>query len=67
MESIDLLLSGFAVALQPKYLLFALIGSVIGTLVGMLPGIGPVAGTALLLPVTFTLDPTASIIMLTSI
>ncbi len=67
MEAFDLLLSGFAVALQPKYLLFALIGSVIGTLVGMLPGIGPVAGTALLLPVTFTLDPTASIIMLTSI
>jgi len=67
MEALDLLLSGFAVALQPKYLLFALLGSVIGTIVGMLPGIGPVAGTALLLPVTFTLDPTASIIMLTSI
>ena len=67
MESFDLLLTGFSVALQPKYLAFALIGSLIGTLVGMLPGIGPVAGTALLLPVTFTLDPTASIIMLTSI
>ncbi len=67
MNTIDLLLSGFAVALQPGNLLFALIGSIIGTMVGILPGIGPVAGTALLLPITFTMDATAAIIMLTSI
>lgn len=67
MGTIDLLLSGFGVALQPDNLLFALLGSLIGTLVGILPGIGPVAGTALLLPVTFNLNPTSAIIMLTAI
>lgn len=67
MSTFDLLINGFAVALQPNNLLFALIGSIIGTMVGILPGIGPVAGTALLLPVAFKMDATASIIMLTSI
>lgn len=66
-ETIDLLLTGFGVALQPTNLMFALLGSLIGTLVGILPGIGPVAGTALLLPVTFNLDPASAIIMLTAI
>jgi putative tricarboxylic transport membrane protein len=47
------LLHGFAIALQPGNLLFAFIGSVIGTAVGVLPGIGPIAGIALLLPLTF--------------
>ncbi|TCR62527.1 tripartite tricarboxylate transporter permease [Bosea sp. BK604] len=67
METLGLLISGFSVALQPNNLLFALIGGIIGTVVGILPGIGPVAGTALLLPIAFKMDPTASIIMLTSI
>jgi putative tricarboxylic transport membrane protein len=67
METFDLLLGGFATALQPMNLLFALIGCLLGTLVGIMPGIGPVAGTALLLPITFKLDPTAGIIMLSAI
>ncbi len=61
------LLGGFAIALQPANLLFALIGSVIGTAVGVLPGIGPIAGIAILLPLTFKLDPTGAIIMLSAI
>ena len=48
-------------------LLFALLGCVLGMLVGVLPGIGPVAGTAILLPVTFSIGPTAAIIMLSAI
>ena len=67
METLDLLLGGFATALQPVNLAFALIGCILGTLVGIMPGIGPVAGTALLLPLTFKLDATASIIMLSAI
>jgi putative tricarboxylic transport membrane protein len=67
MTSFDLLLSGFGTALQPLNLTFALIGCVLGMLVGVLPGIGPVAGTAILLPVTFTMGPTPAIIMLTAI
>jgi putative tricarboxylic transport membrane protein len=66
-DSLQFLLGGFATALQPTNLVFALIGCVLGTLVGILPGIGPVAGTAVLLPVTFALDPTPAIIMLAAI
>jgi putative tricarboxylic transport membrane protein len=66
-ESLTLLLAGFATALQPVNLLFALAGCLLGTLIGILPGIGPVAGSALLLPVTFGLPPTAGIIMLAAI
>ena len=67
MESLSFLLGGFATALEPANLLFALAGCLLGTLIGILPGIGPVAGTALLLPVTFGLPPTAGIIMLAAI
>ena len=54
-------------ALRPANLLFALVGSVIGTAVGVLPGIGPIAGIAILLPLTFNLDATGAIIMLSAI
>jgi putative tricarboxylic transport membrane protein len=57
------LAQGFLVALQPSNLLFAMIGVFLGTAVGVLPGIGPALTVALLLPVTFKLDPTGSIIM----
>lgn len=67
METLDLLLGGFATALQPINLAFALTGCILGTLVGIMPGIGPVAGTALLLPLTFKMDATAAIIMLSAI
>lgn len=58
---------GFGVALHPMNLLFATIGCILGTLIGVLPGLGPAAGTALLIPITFKLDPTAAIIMLAAI
>jgi putative tricarboxylic transport membrane protein len=64
---IGLLLDGFATALQPEYLLFALIGVILGTAVGVLPGIGPAMTVALLLPLTYTLEPTASLIMFAGI
>ncbi|HWC03796.1 MAG TPA: tripartite tricarboxylate transporter permease [Methylomirabilota bacterium] len=67
MESLQFLMGGFATALQPTNLLFAVIGCVLGTLVGILPGIGPVAGTAMLIPLTFTIPPTGAIIMLAAI
>ena len=48
-------------------LTYCFIGSLWGTMVGMLPGIGPLAGTAILIPLTFKLDPTGAIIMLAAI
>jgi putative tricarboxylic transport membrane protein len=58
---------GFSVALSLGNLSFALIGCILGTLIGVLPGLGPAAGTAILIPITFKLDPTAAIIMLAAI
>jgi len=58
---------GFAVALEPLNLLWALAGVSLGTAVGVLPGIGPALTVALLLPVTYGLDPTAALIMFAGI
>jgi putative tricarboxylic transport membrane protein len=67
MESLELLLSGFAGALTPINLLMAALGAMFGTLVGMLPGLGPTSAMAILLPLTTVLDPTQGIIMMAGI
>src|SRR3990170_4859447 len=67
MDSLPHLLSGFAAALSPANLAYAFAGCVFGTLIGVLPGLGPAAGTAILIPLTFKLDPTGGIIMLAAI
>jgi len=68
MESIfSNLLLGFSVAAQPFNLFMCLIGVILGTLIGVLPGVGPVATIAMLLPITFNLNPIAALIMLAGI
>lgn len=67
MDSLNALLEGFSTALQPIYLLYALFGVFIGTAVGVLPGIGPAMTVALLLPLTYTLDPTGALIVFAGI
>src|SRR3954470_24297256 len=67
MSSFDQLIGGFSVALSWKGLLYCFVGCLWGTVVGVLPGLGPLAGMTLLLPLTFGLDPTLGIIMLTGI
>jgi putative tricarboxylic transport membrane protein len=63
MEIFDALLNGFAVAIQPMNLMWALVGCILGTAVGVLPGIGPALTITLLMPVTVTLSPTAAFII----
>ena len=58
---------GFSVALTWKNLGLAFIGCLIGTLVGVLPGVGPIATIAMLLPLTFGIDPIGALIMLAGI
>lgn len=67
MNSFTHLLDGFATALSLKNLFLCFVGCLWGTAVGVLPGLGPMAGMALLLPLTFSLDPTGGIIMLAGI
>ena len=67
MEGFTALLQGLVLAMQPMNLAFAAIGVFLGTAVGVLPGIGPALTVALLLPVTYKLDPAGSLIMFAGI
>src|ERR1043165_1745550 len=67
MDALNALLHGLTIATQPWNLLYALVGVLLGTAVGVLPGIGPALTVALLLPITFKLDPAGSIIMFAGI
>ncbi len=67
MEEINLLMHGFAVALQPENMLLMLVGVVLGVLIGVLPGLGGANGIAILLPLTFAMPPVSAIIMLSCI
>jgi TctA family transporter len=58
---------GFQTAASPENLLFCLIGVILGTLIGVLPGIGATATIAMLLPITFQLEPVSALIMLSGI
>lgn len=67
MEIFDHLATGFLAAGSLENLMFCLTGVVLGTLIGVLPGIGPIPALAILLPITFGLDPLSSLIMLAGI
>jgi TctA family transporter len=67
MDFVNNLAIGFGVAFTPANLAFAFIGAMVGTLIGVLPGIGPIATIAMLLPLTFKLDPVGGLIMLSGI
>lgn len=58
---------GFASALEPLSLIFALLGVLLGTVVGVLPGIGPISAIAILIPVSFGMEPVHGLILLCGI
>ena len=67
MDQLANLLMGFSQALTPMNMLWVFIGAVLGTAVGVMPGLGSSMAVALLLPITFSLDPTAAFIMFAGI
>lgn len=67
MDIISNLALGLSAALTPNNILFCFVGTLLGTLVGVLPGIGPTATIAMLLPITLSLSPETSLIMLAGI
>jgi putative tricarboxylic transport membrane protein len=67
MDEISNLLNGFAVALTLPNVAFMFIGIILGVLIGVLPGLGGANGIAILLPLTFSMNPTSAIIMLSCI
>ncbi len=67
MDEITSLMHGFSVALTPYNLGLMFVGVILGVLIGVLPGLGGANGVAILLPLTFTMNPTSAIIMLSCI
>jgi len=67
MEFLSHLGMGFSIALSPVNMLFVTLGVVAGTLIGALPGIGPVAGIAILIPLTFGMNPITAMILMCGI
>jgi putative tricarboxylic transport membrane protein len=67
MDILNQLMAGFAIAITPVNLLWALVGCTIGTAVGVLPGIGPAVAVAMLLPITTKVEVTASMIFFAGI
>jgi len=67
MELLANLELGLATALTLSNVWYCLVGALLGTMIGVLPGVGPLTTIALLLPITFSLEPAPSLIMLAGI
>ena len=67
MDSLQLLMQGFGVALEPMNIFWVTLGGVLGTIVGMLPGLGPAAGVAILLPLTFSMGAVPALITMAGV
>jgi putative tricarboxylic transport membrane protein len=67
MDILSNLAMGFSVALSVENLFYCMFGVVVGTAIGVLPGLGPLATIAMLLPLTYTLEPVSALIMLSGI
>ena len=67
MDSFIHIMNGFSVSLTPINLWYTFLGVFMGTVIGVLPGIGPAAGIALLIPVSYGLNPTSALIMMAGV
>ncbi len=67
MESFTNLMYGFSIALDPINLMYVFIGVFAGTLIGMLPGLGPMSALALMIPITFNLNPATGLILMAGV
>lgn len=67
MGSIEGIMTGFQVAFSMEGILFVLIGVLIGTFIGMLPGLGPISAIAVMIPITFGMDPTIALVMMAGV
>jgi putative tricarboxylic transport membrane protein len=66
-ETLQQLIFGFSIALEPINLLYAFLGCLVGTIIGVLPGIGPAGGMALLIPLIYGKSAASAVILLAGI
>ena len=63
----EFLMAGFTNVFQPVNLLLTIFGTVVGVMIGCLPGLSGSMGIILLLPLTYTLEKSAALVMLCGI
>ena len=63
-DTLALMAAGFMHAISPINLLAMLASTIVGITIGCLPGLSAAMGVALLLPVTFGMDPATGLIVL---
>ena len=67
MGSLEEILTGFQLAFSLEGMLFVFIGCFVGTIIGMLPGLGPISAIAVMIPITFGMDPTLALVMMAGV
>ncbi len=67
MGSLEGILTGFQLAFSLEGMLFVFIGCFVGTIIGMLPGLGPISAIAVMIPITFGMDPTLALVMMAGV
>ncbi|KGA97536.1 tripartite tricarboxylate transporter TctA [Alkalihalobacillus alcalophilus ATCC 27647 = CGMCC 1.3604] len=63
----DGIMQGFQVAFSWEAILFVFIGVLLGTIIGMIPGLGPISAIAIMIPVTYGMDPTIALVMMAGV
>ncbi|MEQ6378200.1 tripartite tricarboxylate transporter permease [Bacillaceae bacterium S4-13-56] len=67
MDALQGIVSGFSVALSLEGLFFVFIGVLVGTFIGMLPGLGPISAIAIMIPLTYGMDPAPALVMMAGV
>ncbi|MCH1626830.1 tripartite tricarboxylate transporter permease [Ferdinandcohnia quinoae] len=67
MDVFEGILTGFKVALSFNGLLFVLLGAIVGTLIGMIPGLGPITAIAVMIPITYGMDPAMALLLMAGV
>ncbi|AMD02738.1 MULTISPECIES: tripartite tricarboxylate transporter permease [Halomonas] len=67
MESLNNLMYGFGIALEPMNIAYVFAGVFAGTIIGMLPGLGPISALALMIPITFAMEPSSGLILMAGV
>ncbi len=67
MEALNNLMYGFGIALQPMNIAYVFGGVFAGTIIGMLPGLGPISALALMIPITFAMEPSSGLILMAGV
>jgi putative tricarboxylic transport membrane protein len=67
MDAFANLIYGFQIALSPANIFYCFSGVLAGTIIGMLPGLGPISALALMIPITFAMDPTSGLILMAGV